>query len=184
MSKIKLQYKDIYLKPISKKHISKGWLRWLNNPDINTFIEFKKEITEENLKKYLNKNHIFFLACYCSRSNKYFGNLRIYNLGKGILSFGRLIGDKNFINKDYGKKLAFIAQDICFNWLNAKEIIVGNHINNQKSRNSKLKTGFKKANNHKLKKLKLNMKRDFEFFSMSKIEYEYKKKMKLESILI
>ena len=171
MSNLKLQYKDIYLKPVTKEHIQKGWAKWLRDPDINLYIKNKKNINKRYLEKYLKKNHILFLACYCSKSKKYFGNLRIYLLSKNTFSFGRLIGEKNFINKGYGTKLALIAQDICFNWLNAKEIIVGNHKANQNSILSKKKTGFKKINLQKIIKFKLNLNKKYEFYSITKTQY-------------
>ena len=150
-----LYYDDIYLLPVTTNNIHLGWLSWMNNTEITKYLSSdKKKYNEEDLKRYLENNEsLAFLACYNMSDQVYFGNLRIYQLSPGILSFGRLIGDLKFKGLGYGTKMTKVALDLCFNRFNAEMILVGNREKNLASLSSKKKLGFMKAENHLIEEL-------------------------------
>ena len=104
MNQAKIIFRNIYCTPVSKEHINKGWLSWMNNPITAKQINKKgKKYTEHDLENYLKeKKSIFFLACY-TNENEYFGNLRIHEWTSNIACFGRLIGSDKHRGKGYGK---------------------------------------------------------------------------------
>lgn len=156
---LKLSYDDLYFLPVKKENINAGWLDWMNNDEITKYLTAEsKRYTAKDLQEYLvSNNSIVFLACYRKSDNIYLGNLRIYQLKPGILSFDRLIGDKSFHGLGYGTKLNKVAIDLCFQWFGAEWVVVGNHKANKASSISKIKTGFAIADDHLLAKLGLNL---------------------------
>jgi len=144
-----LIYDDVYFLPIKSENINAGWLEWMNNPHITKYLSAEsKKYTVEDMQNYLDSdNSLAFLACYNRVDDVYLGNLRIYELSPGILSFGRLIGDKRFHGLGYGTKLNKVAIDLCFNWFGADLIVVANHEENKASAVSKIKAGFSIADN-------------------------------------
>jgi hypothetical protein len=154
-----LSYDDLYFLPVKKENINAGWLDWMNNHEITKYLASEsKRYMVKDLQEYLDyEDSLVFLACYRKLDNIYLGNLRIYQLKPGILSFGRLIGDKSFHGLGYGTKLNKVAIDLCFKWFRAEWVVVGNHKANKASSVSKIKTGFAIADNHLLGKLGLNI---------------------------
>ena len=63
MNQAKIIFRNIYCTPVSKEHINKGWLSWMNNPITAKQINKKgKKYTEHDLENYLKeKKSIFFL---------------------------------------------------------------------------------------------------------------------------
>lgn len=155
-----LSYDDLYFLPVKKENINAGWLDWMNNDEITKYLTSEsKRYTIKDLQEYLDSDDsLVFLACYRKLDNIYLGNLRIYKLKPGILSFGRLIGDESFHGLGYGTKLNKVAIDLCFKWFRAEWVVVGNHKANKASSVSKIKTGFAVADNRLLAKLGLNLK--------------------------
>ncbi len=148
---VKIIFKDIYCIPVSYEHINQGWLSWMNNTNITTHInQNNQQYTNQDLVKYLDeKRSKFFLACY-SKNQVYFGNLRIYELTKGVASFGRLIGHDKFTGKGFGKKLCDLAISLIFNYLKYDTIVVGNQKKNIQSAKSKIQSGFRLASEEEL----------------------------------
>ena len=140
----KLIYDDVYFLPVKSENINAGWLEWMNNFQITQYIIAEsKKYTVEDMQNYLDSDDfLVFLACYRRVDDFYLGNLRIYQLSPGILSFGRLIGDLRFHGLGYGTKLTKVAIDLCFNWFRTDLIVVGNHEEQKASAVSKIKAGF------------------------------------------
>lgn len=156
---------------VNEKHIKKGWLKWINEPDLvlNTSMQ-KREYTSADLVNYLQQQKsICFLACYQKKC--YFGNVRIYELKNKIASFGRLIGHRSAKNKGLGKKMSLLAQNIIFDLLDYDTIIVGNTSKNIASSISKLKTGFRKMQKHDLEFYRIQVDPGEEFYIKTKADY-------------
>ena len=169
---LKLVYDNLFFENIDSNYIHPRWIKWINNRQTTKYLNYhpKNKITENDLKLYFesSKNTIFFFRCYHKQKNFYFANLRIYKILNNVYSFGRLIGEKSYLNKGYGKKLALAAMNLIFLWLNAKRIVVGNIKVNKKSAYSKISLGFKLMNNAKIKKLKLKISPEYEYYEMER----------------
>ena len=172
MSQAKIIFQDIYCKPLSKDHINKGWLSWMNNPITAQQINPKrKEFTEADLENYLDeKENIFFLACY-TKKGEYFGNLRIHEWTPNVACFGRLIGSDKHRGKGYGKVLVELSKSLIFDYRKYDVIIAGNNEGDLASSNSKLRSGFKKIDQKSKDTLKLKFNKEGEYYMLSRSDY-------------
>jgi len=154
-----LNYDDLYFLPVTKENITAGWLEWMNDFEITKYLSAEsKTYTFDDLQRYLDSDDsLAFLACYRKLDDVYLGNLRIYRLLPGILSFGRLIGDSRFHGLGYGTKLNKVALDLCFRWFRASLVVVGNHKDNKASAVSKMNAGFSIADSSLLAAWGLNL---------------------------
>jgi RimJ/RimL family protein N-acetyltransferase len=166
---LNLKYGNIYLKPVDIDCIDNGWLNWVNDPELNKYLNHKKKLTRVDLINYLNQNHLFF-ACYIKETKEYFGNIRIYYLSEklNIVSLGRLIGNKKYLNQGYGKQLMKIGIDISFNLLKCSKLIVGNHKDNISSKKSKENFNFLKLNNEQITLYNLDKDKSYEYYFIEK----------------
>lgn len=172
ISQAKIIFQDIYCKPVSKDHINKGWLSWMNNPVTSKQINKEgKKYTEADLENYLNeKESIFFLACY-TKEGEYFGNLRIHEWTSNIACFGRLIGSDKYRGKGYGKLLIELTKSLVFDYKRYNIIIAGNNEGDLASANSKLKSGFKKIDQKSKNSLNLKFNEEGEYYIFNRIDY-------------
>lgn len=175
-NKIVFSNENIYCTPISSEHISLGWLDWINDQETTKHLATNSSITTSkvDLEKYLKETKsIFFLACY-TKEGVYFGNLRIYRIGKNSISFGRLIGLKELRGKGLGTKLASLALRICFEKTDTKFVIVGNSLENKASAESKLKSGFSLATNSFLSQEQIALDPSVEFYYITREQFQNK----------
>ena len=75
---------NVYLRPFKLKDISKKYLDWLNNPEINYGIEARFPVSEIEAKNFFKetqglKSKILFAICD-NKSNKHIGNCLISNI--------------------------------------------------------------------------------------------------------
>ena len=111
-------FKDCYLKKLSKKNCNKKYLSWMNNKEINKYLEFRFEkqkivdllnfVKGSNLKKNCILFGIF-------KNRKHIGNIKLdldINHKFGII--GYVIGDKKNHNKNIGSMAIKKMVDIAF----------------------------------------------------------------------
>lgn len=170
---LRLTYEDIYGVPIREEHIHLGWLDWMNDKDAVKFLTNPlSKYSEVDLKEYLRTDKsLCFLACYL-RSGVYFGNLRIYGLGKNSASFGRLIGEEVYRGVGYGTKMSALALHFCFAYLRFDTVVVGNRISNERSSRSKINLGFSIADEELLRDLGITRAPGEHYFSISAAEFK------------
>jgi aryl-alcohol dehydrogenase-like predicted oxidoreductase/RimJ/RimL family protein N-acetyltransferase len=87
------------LKKFSLNYISKKYLNWFKDQDVNRFISFKpKNVSDlrKNIIETLKEKNTIFFAIFIKK--KHIGNLKIHNINykKNEAWLGILIGDKNF----------------------------------------------------------------------------------------
>ena len=77
MKIIDLETEHLTLKRLSLNHLSTDYLSWLNNAQVNVYLETKGNYTLDMLKSYIEeqyKNEVYFWAIYLKKSNKHIGN--------------------------------------------------------------------------------------------------------------
>ena len=87
------------LKKFSLTYVSKKYLNWFKDRDVNRFISFKpKNLSDlrKNIIEILKEKKTIFFAIFIKK--KHIGNLKIHNINykKNEAWLGILIGDKNF----------------------------------------------------------------------------------------
>ncbi len=140
---------SVYLRPFKLKDVSRNYLSWLNNPEINYGIEARFPISEMEAKKFfketlISKSKILFAICD-NKTNKHIGNCLISNIDwiNRRCRYGRLIGEKNKRKKGIGTEVTKLIQEIVFNKLNLNTMFTGSNERNIASIKSNLNAGMK-----------------------------------------
>ena len=141
--------KYVYLRPIAKSDMHKGWLKWINDPDHRANLFGVFPVTEKDLKNYFNAQKLpesaMFAICI-KRNNKYIGNIRLSSIDfvNKRCSFGRLIGDKNSQGKGYGSEALILVLRYAFETLGMNRVYSAIAKENNASFKSNIKVGMKK----------------------------------------
>ena len=80
MKATKIYSDRLLFKPLTLKHLSKDYVEWLNDKDVNKFLETKGNYTMAKLKNFLieqEKKDIYFWAIHLKKNNKHVGNIKI-----------------------------------------------------------------------------------------------------------
>lgn len=146
--KAKVLYSDrLILKPLSVKHLSKEYVDWMNDNQVNNYLSSRGNYNLKILKNYLEeqeKKDILFWAIHLKKSNKHIGNIKIdpISLNKNSGEYGIMIGDKIEWGKGYAKEASKLVIKFCFNIIKLSEITLGVNIKNSKAINLYYGLGF------------------------------------------
>jgi [ribosomal protein S5]-alanine N-acetyltransferase len=146
---MKLQYKTYYLKEFTVDDINKEYIEWLNNPEINRYLEAKYTVWNHlNATKYVqsfrNNKEKYLFGIYTLEDDKYIGNGSIssVNYNTEVFEFALFVGDKTY----WGKKVAFevtlLLLRFGFDDLKLRKVFGGAYSNQIASRFTLKKIGF------------------------------------------
>ena len=136
----------LYL-PLSRKHLSISYVNWLNDPEVNKYLESGGGYTIQVLEAFLKeqeKNNILFWGIHLKETNKHIGNIKIdpINHKQNSAEYGILMGDKKNWGKGFGNEASNRILKYCFEDLKFSEITLGVIENNLKAVSLYLKMGF------------------------------------------
>ena len=146
---MKLIGKKIYLRPIALEDASEEYVSWLNDTDVNQYLESRFVLaTIENVKKFieatLQSDSNYFFAIIDNATNKHIGNIKIGTISnihkRGDI--GILIGNKNFWGKGIASEAIELLTEFSFNELNLNKVLAGCYANNIGSYKAFIKCGF------------------------------------------
>ena len=142
--------KRIYLREIQTKDINQKYLSWMNNSNVNAFLEtrFKKQ-TLESIKEYWlsikNDDDSFWFAICTEDDDMHIGNIKIGPVNwihkKGDISL--FIGESKKWGKGYGYDAIILISNWSFKELKLEKINAGIYQSNVKSIKAFEKAGFK-----------------------------------------
>jgi RimJ/RimL family protein N-acetyltransferase len=146
--KIKIDGERIYLKSLVIKNATKEYCRWLNDPEVNKYLE-TRHATIGEIKKYIiekNKSsNCLFLGIFVKKNKKHIGNVKLepicFKTHKA--TFGILIGDKMCWGKGIGTDATKLIIDYGFKKLGLSKIDLGVISENVGAIKAYKKTGFK-----------------------------------------
>lgn len=138
MKNIDLESERLIFKRLSAKYISKEYVDWINDPDVNMYLETRGNYTIDLLKSYIEeqyKNEVYFWAILLKGSNKHIGNIKIapINFDTNSGEYGILIGDKSNWGRGYAKEASLRILKYCFKELKLSKITLGVIENNIKA---------------------------------------------------
>ena len=141
--------KRIFLREVQLSDASKNYCDWLNDPEVNKFLESRFEkwsikkikIFITNIKKTSND---LFYAIISRDEGKHIGNIKIGPINKNhnYAEVGILIGDKSSWNKGFATEALKLIVDYAFNKLKIHKLNAGIYANNISSIKAFEKAGF------------------------------------------
>lgn len=125
-----LESERLLLTPVKMQHATQEYISWLNDSEVNKYLEVKKENSLDELKEYIKDSidkKIFFWAIHVKENDKHIGNIKIDPINKrhGIGEYGIMMGDKSEWGKSYAKEASFAVIDFCFNKMNLRKMTLG-----------------------------------------------------------
>ena len=130
MKNIDLESERLIFNRLSAKHISTDYVDWINNAEVNKYLETRGNYTIDLLKSYIEeqyKNEVYFWAIHLKETEKHIGNIKIdpIDLENNSGEYGILMGDKDNWGKGYGKEASLRIIKYCFEELNLNQITLG-----------------------------------------------------------
>ncbi len=159
MKKTQIQGENIYLKQLDLSGATSEYCAWLNDKEVNKYLETRK-ITIDELRKYIqekNENsNCLLLGIFYKTNNKHIGNIKLEPIDyqKKKAEIGILIGDKSYWGKGIGTEATNLLTSHAFNILNLDEISLVVISENKAAIRVYQKSGFKikkidkKSRNH------------------------------------
>ncbi len=138
----------LIFKPLDSSYCTSQYLQWLNDEEVNCYLEIFEPYSEEQLKQYLdnaeNNKNLLFWAIHLKDSNKHIGNIKIdpVNRYHGYGEYGIMMGDRSEWGKGYAAEASKAVLDYCFNQEALRKITLGVVEENTAAVNLYKKLGF------------------------------------------
>lgn len=125
----------LLLRPLSLEHLSQDYVAWLNDSEVNMYLDSGEGYTIQMLQDYLLnvvKNDIYFWAVHIKETNIHIGNIKIdpINQKHGYGEYGIMMGRKTEWGKGYAKEATELVIDYCFSTLQLRKINLGVVVDN------------------------------------------------------
>ena len=150
ITKSLIKSKKITLKNLNLKNYNKEYCRWLNNKEINKFLEvrFKKQ-NKKSIENYIvnsNKNpNCLLFGIFLIKNNIHIGNIKLEPINfehkRGII--GLFIGKKEYWGKGIASDSIRIISQYAKTKLSLKKLVAGCYSNNIGSKKAFLNAGYK-----------------------------------------
>jgi RimJ/RimL family protein N-acetyltransferase len=147
MNAIELESKNLIYRPLSLEHLSSTYVDWLNDKDVNKYLETGNNYNLDKLENFLldvEKKNILFWAIHLKSDNTHIGNIKIdpINHKHGYGEYGILIGNKSQWGKGYAKESSNTIIKFCFEKIKLRKINLGVVKNNVAAFELYKKMGF------------------------------------------
>lgn len=137
---------EISLRSLNAESNHSDYLSWLNDPEINRYLETRGNKSEADIQGFINANNqnpsVLLLGIYAGE--KHIGNIKAdlvpHHKTAGI---GLLIGVKNFHGKGIGTKVIQAVSDLLFSQYGIYKINAGIYETNISSVRAFEKAGYK-----------------------------------------
>lgn len=144
-----IEGKRTYLREIQLSDANRNYCSWINDPEINQYLESRFEKWSiKKLKDYVseikkNPNYVF-LAIIAKGKNKHIGNIKIgpINRSHRYADVGVIIGEKSFWRKGFATEAIKLVVDYAFNKLDLHKLTAGAYNCNIGSIRAFKKAGF------------------------------------------
>ena len=150
-----LETRRLLLKPLNKSYISQDYIDWMNDEEINRYLESGGDYNFKKLNDYLEEVERYpkyFWAIIFKEINKHIGNIKIDPIDPNDFfgEYGIMIGDRKLWGKGIAKEASEKVIDFCFDSLNLKKINLGVKKNNFSAISLYKKLGFEIEHSSKL----------------------------------
>lgn len=130
MKAVELTSERLLLKRLTINHLSNDYVSWLNDHEINKYLETRGNYTIEKLESFLvdqEEKDIFFWAIHEKNTLEHIGNIKIdpINSEENSGEYGILMGSKKHWGQGYAKEASQLVIDFCFKNLGLNKITLG-----------------------------------------------------------
>lgn len=151
----------IYLKRLSVDDVTETYVGWLNDPEINRYLEcrFQKHTVEETKSfiESISNDSNYQFGIYYKENDRHIGNIKIGNINHrhkyADLVF--LIGEKDYWGKGIASEAIYLATDFAFDYLQLNKLWGGVYAPNIGSMKAFEKNGYK-VEGHYIKQYLIN----------------------------
>lgn len=143
-----LESDRLFLKRLTLNFLTENYLSWLNDSDVNKYLETKSGYTLKKLKEFLTnveRDNIYFWAIIRKDNLQHIGNIKIDPINESHKTgeYGILIGDKASWGHGYGSEASLKILDYCFSEkLNLRKVTLGVVSDNKAALSLYQKLGF------------------------------------------
>jgi len=134
MENIKILGNLYTLKPLFSSDISEKYIGWLNDKEVNSFLEIRNTTqTHQSVKEYIDSFYCGsekYLWGIYTKQNKHIGTVNITSNDSVNAELGLMIGDKDYWGKQASDEAISLVLDFAFNTLNIKKISGGCYAKN------------------------------------------------------
>jgi ribosomal-protein-alanine N-acetyltransferase len=147
MKNIDLKSERLIYRRVSQEHVSEAYVSWINDIEVNTYLETRGNYTLSLLKEYIQNQYnkeVYFWALHLKNSGSHIGNIKIdpINTQNNSGEYGVLIGDKSSWGKGYATEASHTIINYCFEELKLSKITLGVIEDNTNAVNLYKKIGF------------------------------------------
>ncbi len=142
---------QVYLRPLRREDLDGKYLAWLNDPEVNRYLETgifpqSKEQLERFYEAMIKAADQVMLAIVDKETEQHIGNVKLGPISwvHRKASLGILIGEKDFWGKGVGQEVTRLIVEYGFNRLNLHRINLGVYAEHQAAIHVYEKIGFKK----------------------------------------
>ena len=143
-----LKGEQIFLRRLTEEDASEDYVRWMNDPAINQYLESKYythtiESTKAFLRSVTNDNNYQF-GIFDIVTGKHIGNIKLGSINNHDKSadVGFLIGEKSYWGRGIATEAIALVTDFAFKTLNLHKVWGGAYSPNVGSMKAFLKNGF------------------------------------------
>lgn len=148
---LKLSGKNIYLRPVRKSDVGEVYLGWLNDPEVNRYLESRfvrhtlKSLEEFVVQMSRLKGNIFFAICL-NDDDRHIGNIKIgpVDVHHQFAHVGIVIGAKELWGRGLATEAIVLATDYAFKELGLHKLLAGCYATNMGSARAFMKAGYKR----------------------------------------
>lgn len=121
---------SIYLRKLKASDASERYCKWLNDPEVNEYLETRKA-TIEDLKSYIEEKNkdedCWFYGIFDLENDIHIGNIKLelINVNEKDSKLGILIGEKVYWNKGIGTEATRLLVKYAFDQLKMNRIHLG-----------------------------------------------------------
>jgi len=118
----------VLMRPISSTEITSKYIGWLNDPDINKYLEVRYEHqTERSVVEYINslrrRPELEMLAILTKKDQRHIGNMTITQIDRHrAADYGLMMGDQNAWKMGVGAEGTALMLELLFCHMNVRRI--------------------------------------------------------------
>jgi len=141
---------NFYLRQLEESDASREYCDWLNDPEVNKFLE-TRQASIADLKIYIRQKqddpNALFLGVFDQHGDVHIGNVKLEPIDwvRKLAVFGIMIGNKAYWGRGVGMEATRLTLDFVFKKLGLDEVELGVISENVRARKTFEKAGFKQV---------------------------------------